>query len=559
MILMDELEEIVFKHALLNAAKHKGSANPGAVMGSIMSSEPELRPRAKEIGPLSGKIVAQVNALSPEEQKAKMEELGVAVEEKKQKKEEGLPKLPGKNKDVVMRFAPNPSGPLHIGHARAAIPNGEYVKKYGGKFILRIEDTDPKRIYEPAYELIQEDLKWLGIEPDEVYYQSDRFEIYYQYAEELIKRGAAYMCTCDGGEFKKLKDNCQACTCRDNTVEENMELWKKFPEMEAGEAVLRVKTDINHKNPAIRDWVAMRIVEEEHPRMGTKYRVYPMMNFSVSVDDHLLGMTHVLRGKDHLANSEKQKYLYQHMGWEIPEFIHYGRLKMEDIALSTSKAMAGIEDGTYSGWDDPRLGTLKAIARRGIQPETITQLMVEIGIKMSDSAISWKKIYGLNRNIIEQKVNRYFFVPNPVKIDIADVPEEDLGLAIERPLHPDFEERGNRTLVFNSEVYIPQADLSDGISRLMDAVNVEIKDNDVVFHSKSFEDARDAKARIIQWVPTDAIKAKVVMDDASVTEGLCEVDCKDLKVGDIVQFERFGFARLDEIKDDELIFYYAHK
>ncbi len=556
---MDELEEIVFKHALLNAAKHKGSANPGAVMGSIMSSEPELRPRAKEIGPLSGKIVAQVNALSPEEQKAKMEEFGVAVEEKKQKKEEGLPKLPGKNKDVVMRFAPNPSGPLHIGHARAAIPNGEYVKKCGGKFILRIEDTDPKRIYEPAYELIQEDLKWLGIEPDEVYYQSDRFEIYYQYAEELIKRGAAYMCTCDGGEFKKLKDNCQACPCRDNTVEENMELWKKFPEMEAGEAVLRVKTDINHKNPAIRDWVAMRIVEEEHPRMGTKYRVYPMMNFSVSVDDHLLGMTHVLRGKDHLANSEKQKYLYQHMGWEIPEFIHYGRLKMEDIALSTSKAMAGIEDGTYSGWDDPRLGTLKAIARRGIQPETITQLMVEIGIKMSDSAISWKKIYGLNRNIIEQKVNRYFFVPNPVKIDIADVPEEDLGLAIERPLHPDFEERGNRTLVFNSEVYIPQADLSDGISRLMDAVNVEIKDNDVVFHSKSFEDARDAKARIIQWVPTDAIKAKVVMDDASVIEGLCEVDCKDLNVGDIVQFERFGFARLDEIKDDELIFYYAHK
>ena len=182
---MDELEEIVFKHALLNAAKHKGSANPGAVMGSIMSSEPELRPKAKEIGPLSGKIVAQVNALSPEEQKAKMEELGVAVEEKKQKKEEGLPKLPGKNKDVVMRFA----------HARAAIPNGEYVKKCGGKFILRIEDTDPKRIYEPAYELIQEDLKWLGIEPDEVYYQSDRFEIYYQYAEELIKRGAAYMCT----------------------------------------------------------------------------------------------------------------------------------------------------------------------------------------------------------------------------------------------------------------------------------------------------------------------------------------------------------------------------
>lgn len=556
---MDELEEIVFKHALLNAAKHKGSANPGAVMGSIMSSEPELRPRAKEIGPISGKVVAQVNALSPEEQASKMEELGIAVEEKKQKKEEGLSELPGSHENVVMRFAPNPSGPLHIGHARAAIPNSEYVKKYGGKFILRIEDTDPKRIYEPAYDLIQEDLKWLGIDVDEVYYQSDRFETYYEIAEELIRREAAYMCSCDGGDFKKLKDNCQACPCRDNSVEENMELWKKFPEMEAGEAVLRVKTDINHKNPAIRDWVAMRIVEEEHPRLKNKYRVYPMMNFSVSVDDHLLGMTHVLRGKDHLANSEKQKYLYNHMDWEIPEFIHYGRLKMEDIALSTSKAMAGIEEGTYTGWDDPRLGTLRAIARRGIQAETITQLMVEIGVKMSDSAISWKKIYGLNRNIIEERVNRYFFVADPVKIDIAELPDEELNAEIIRPLHPDFEDRGNRTLVFDRQVYIPKADFTDGISRLMDAVNIEIKGDEVKFNSKSFEDARELKARIIQWVPSDAIRAKVVMDDASVVEGLCEKDAQDLKPGDIVQFERFGFARLDEIKDDELIFYYAHK
>lgn len=557
---MDELEKIVFKHALLNAAKHKGCANPKAVMGSIMSQETELRSRAKEIGPLSAKITAQVNALSSDEQAEEMDKLDVQVEEKKKvKKEEGLAELPGSHDNVVMRFAPNPSGPLHIGHARAAIPNGEYVKRYNGKFILRIEDTDPKRVYEPAYELIQEDLKWLGIKVDEVYYQSDRFEIYYDYAEQLIKKGAAYMCTCDSADFKELKDNCKPCPCRDNSVEENMELWNKFQEMEAGEAVLRVKTDIAHKNPAIRDWVAMRIVDEEHPRLGNKYRVYPMMNFSVSVDDHLLGMSHVLRGKDHLANSEKQKYLYNHMGWEVPEFIHYGRLKMEDIALSTSKAMVGIEDGEYCGWDDPRLGTLRAIARRGIQPEAITNLMVEIGVKMADSAISWKKIYGLNRNIIEEKVNRYFFVKDPVKIDISNCPDDVSDFAIERPLHPDFLDRGNRTISFSKEVYIPKADLTDGITRLMDAVNVEISGDNVSFHSTSFEDARDAKARIIQWVPEDSISAKVVMDDASVVEGLCEIDCKNLSVGDIVQFERFGFARLDEIKDDELIFYFAHR
>lgn len=556
---MNDLEKIVFKYALLNAAKHKGSANPGAVIGSIMANEEELRSKAKEIGPLAGKIVAQVNALSAEEQASEMKKYGVEVEEKKPKaKEVGLQELPGTHENIVLRFAPNPSGPLHIGHSRAAVPNAEYVKRHNGKLILRIEDTDPKRVFEPAYEMIPEDLAWLGINPDEIIYQSDRFEIYYDYARQLIEKGAAYMCTCDGATFKELKDNCKPCPCRDNSVGENLALWEKFDTMQAGEAVLRVKTDINHKNPAIRDWVAMRLVDEEHPRMGTKYRIYPMMNFSVSVDDHLMGMTHVLRGKDHLANSEKQKYLYDHMEWDLPEFIHYGRLKMEDIALSTSKAMAGIEDGTYSGWDDPRLGTLRAIARRGIDPRTIYNLITEIGVKMADSAISWKKIYGLNRNFVEPIANRYFFCEEPVEVSVNGY--EDGDVTIERPLHADHMDRGNRLLSFDGSAYIAKADYADGLFRLMDAVNVEIAGEDVNYHSTSFEEARDVKARIIQWVPTkENVNVKIVMDDASVKTGLGEIALNDLEVGDIVQFERVGFARLDEIKDDELVFYYAHK
>ena len=555
---MNDLEEIVYKHALLNAAKHKGSANPGAVMGSIMANEPELRSRAKEIGPLAGKIVAKVNNLSAEEQASEMEKYHVEVQEKKQVKEVGLQELPGTHENIVLRFAPNPSGPLHIGHSRAAVPNAEYVKRHDGKLILRIEDTDPKRVYEDAYEMIPQDLKWLGINPDEIIYQSDRFEIYYDYARQLIEKGAAYMCTCDGATFKELKDNCKACPCRDNSVEENLELWDKFDTMDAGDAVLRVKTDINHKNPAIRDWVAMRLVDETHPRLGNKYRIYPMMNFSVAVDDHLMGMTHVLRGKDHLANSEKQKYLYDHMGWDLPEFIHYGRLKMEDIALSTSKALEGIENGTYSGWDDPRLGTLRAVARRGIDPRTIYNLITEIGVKMADSAISWKKIYGLNRNLLEPIANRYFFVEDPQLIEVKDYADGEV--VIERPLHADHLDRGNRLLPFDGKAYLAKDDINDGIFRLMDAVNVDISGDDVTYHSTSFEDARDLKARIIQWVPVeDNVKVTIVMDDASLKTGLGESALCDLKVGDIVQFERVGFARLDEIKDDELIFYYAHK
>ncbi|KZX10931.1 glutamate--tRNA ligase [Methanobrevibacter oralis] len=555
---MNDLEEIVYKHALLNAAKHKGSANPGAVIGSIMSQEPDLRSKAKEIGPMAGKIVAKVNSLSLDEQKEEMEKFNLEVKTQKQVKEVGLQELPGTHENIVLRFAPNPSGPLHIGHTRAAVPNAEYVKRHDGKLILRIEDTDPKRVFEPAYEMIPEDLEWLGIHPDEIVYQSDRFEIYYDYARHLIEKGAAYMCTCDGATFKELKDDCKACPCRSNSVNENLELWEKFDTMEAGEAVLRLKTDIQHKNPAIRDWVAMRLVDEKHPRLGNKYRIYPMMNFSVALDDHLMGMTHVLRGKDHLANSEKQKYLYNHMGWDVPEFIHYGRLKMEDITLSTSKALAGIEEGIYSGWDDPRLGTLRAVARRGINPKAIYDLITEIGVKMADSAISWKKIYGLNRNLLEPIANRYFFVENPILVNVNGY--EAGSVVIERPLHADYLDRGNRLLTFDGSAYLAFNDLNDGVVRLMDAVNAEVSGNKLTYHSATFEDARDIKAKIIQWVPSNEnVNVKIVMDDASLKRGLGEIALRDLKVGDIVQFERIGFARLDEIKDDELIFYFAHK
>ena len=556
---MDDIRDIIYKHALLNAVKHKGNANSKAVMGSIMSQEAELRSKASDIGKLLPEIVDSVNKLSPDEQKSEMEKNNLQIENKKtnKKKEKGLGDLPGLHENVVMRFAPNPSGPLHIGHSRAAIPNSEFVKKYGGKLILRIEDTDPKRVFEPAYDLIPEDLEWLNINVDEIHYQSDRFEIYYKYAEELIKKGKAYMCTCDGGDFKKLKDNCQPCPHRDNTVEENMRLWKEFPTMDAGKAVLRVKTDINHKNPAIRDWVAMRIVDEEHPRLGNKYRVYPMMNFSVAIDDHLMGMTHVLRGKDHMANSEKQEYLYKHMNWEVPEFIHYGRLKMTDIKLSTSEAKKGIDEGIYSGWDDPRLGTLRALAKRGIQAETITKLMRELGIKMNDSAISWKKIYGLNRNIIEDKVNRYFFVANPQKIQIkGEYPQ----LNVEIPLHPNHLEKGYRQLKFNGEIYISEDDNKNGIVRLMDAVNIKINEDNYEYISESFEEAKEAGAKIIHWIPTEnPVPVEIVMPDATITKGLAENGINNLKTGDIIQFERFGFVRLDKKEKNKLTFYYAHK
>ncbi len=560
-----DIEETIYKYALTNAVEHGNKCQTGSVIGMVMSKHPEMRKDPKTVSQLAGKLSAKVNGLSPEEQQSELEKYGGLEEHKRtQEKPKGLPELENAEKGkVTLRFAPNPSGPLHIGHARAALLNMLYQKKYDGKLILRIEDTDPKRVEPDAYTAIPEDVEWLGIKPDEVYIQSDRLEIYYEYARKAIEIGAAYMCTCDAGEFKKLKDNCQPCPCRSHTVEENMELWDKFEDMEEGEAVLRVKTDIKHKNPAIRDWVAMRIVDQEHPRLGNKYRIYPMMNFSVTVDDHLMGMTHVLRGKDHLANSEKQSYLYKHFGWKIPEFIHYGRLKMDDVLLSTSKAREGIANGKYTGWDDPRLGTIRAIARRGIKKEALYELIEEIGTKQADATISWKKIYGLNRKIIEENTNRYFFIPNPVKVDVKDLPEDKQSMSVTRELHYNKPEKGLRNLNFNGSAYIPKDDYEKALDkkplRLMDLINIDITSSDVTYDSESLEEAQSKHASIIQWVPVeDSIKAKVVMPDNTIVDGFIEKDSSDVKVDDIVQLERFGFARVDEVEDDEITFYYTH-
>ncbi len=560
-----DIEETIYKYALTNAVEHGNKCQTGSVIGMVMSKHPEMRKDPKTVSQLAGKLSAKVNGLSPEEQQSELEKYGGLEEHKRtQEKPKGLPELENAEKGkVTLRFAPNPSGPLHIGHARAALLNMLYQKKYNGKLILRIEDTDPKRVEPDAYTAIPEDVEWLGIKPDEVYIQSDRLEIYYEYARKAIEIGAAYMCTCDAGEFKKLKDNCQPCPCRSHTVEENMELWDKFEDMEEGEAVLRVKTDIKHKNPAIRDWVAMRIVDQEHPRLGNKYRIYPMMNFSVTVDDHLMGMTHVLRGKDHLANSEKQSYLYKHFGWKIPEFIHYGRLKMDDVLLSTSKAREGIANGKYTGWDDPRLGTIRAIARRGIKKEALYELIEEIGTKQADATISWKKIYGLNRKIIEENTNRYFFIPNPVKVDVKDLPEDKQSMSVTRELHYNKPEKGLRNLNFNGSAYIPKDDYEKALDkkplRLMDLINIDVTSSDVTYDSESLEEAQSKHASIIQWVPVeDSIKAKVVMPDNTIVDGFIEKDSSDVKVDDIVQLERFGFARVDEVENDEITFYYTH-
>jgi glutamyl-tRNA synthetase len=555
------LENDIYILALQNAVKNKAVPRAGAVLGSVMGAHPELRSQAKEINAMLPAILAKVEALSAEEREAQLRELNPEAIEKMHEKKERiheLPTLPDAEGGVVMRFAPNPSGPLHLGHARASVLNDYYVKKYGGKFYYRVEDTDPKRVDPEAYDMVSEDLKWLGIGITDVVYQSDRFEIYYDLARELIKLGGAYMCDCDNAEFRDLKLKKQACPCRDLSVEENL---KRFDDMlagkyEEGQITMRVKTDIAHPDPAVRDFAAMRVLKEpKHPRKPEIF-VYPLMNFSVAVDDHLLGMTHVIRGKDHIANTRRQEYIYNYFGWKMPYFYHYGRMSIAGLELSTSGMRKGINEGLYTGWDDIHLGTLRALARRGIQAEAVRGAVVDIGMGDTDISFSWENLFAANKAIIDADADRYFFVPDAVEVTVTGAPE----MTAHAPVYPNKPERGERLLPFTGKVLLPRAEVEKGgMLRLKDLFNIRMTgDASAEYAGESLAEARKEKAPIIQWLPAEKAAPCSLLTPEGLQEGVAEPEVLNYE-GKIVQFERVGFAKIDAVENGKAVAYHTHR
>ena len=460
-----------------------------------------------------------------------------------------------------MRFAPNPSGPLHIGHARAAVLNDAYVRQYGGRYILRIEDTDPKRVDPDAYEMVKEDIAWLGLCISETVTQSDRLHLYYDLCRQLIERGGAYICTCDNEHFKELKIAKIACPCRDHSVETNLDLWEKMIDhrFAEGEASVRVKTDLNHPDPAMRDFPAFRILDSPpHPKVEA--HVYPLMNFSVVADDHLLGVTHVIRGKDHIANTRRQRYIYDYFGWKVPIYRHYGRMGIEGVVLSTSQMRRGIQEGSYTGWDDIRLGTLRALARRGILPDAVKNATLAIGIGETDISFSWDNLYAENKKLIDSIANRYFFVPNPAEFQIEGAPTRTAHAM----LHPADASRGSRELTFTGTVVLPRSELTQNITmlRLKDLFNVKVAWNgdipQLVYAGDALADARAAKSSIIQWLPVQETFVCTLRTQNGDVHGVCEPVVKR-ELGNVVQFERVGFARIDSLGDNNIMAYFTHK
>ena len=547
------------KFALLNAVQHDGKASAKAVLGRLLAEDASLRPRVKEISPVVDELVADVNRLPPGDQRAELERTAPELlEKKKEVKAHELADLPNVRGPVVMRFAPFPSGPLHIGHARAIFLNDYFVRRYGGKFILAYDDTigsEEKPLMPEAYDLIQEGMEWLGVAVHETIYKSDRMPAFYQTGDLLLARGGAYVCECAPAELRANREKGVACAHRGRTPEENLELWRRMLKGEFGEgaAVVRIRTDVAHPNPAFRDRVLFRISEREHPRVGTKYRVWPLLEFSWAVDDHLLGVTHVLRGKDLVMEDEMERAIWDRLDVQRrPEFIHYGFLFFKEVDLSKSKLARDIREGRLTGVEDPRTWSIQSLRRRGIAPEALRTFILSFGMSLTDVEVSADNLYAENRKVIDSTADRYFFVPEPVKITIDGLPPIT---GVQAPIHPDFPERGTRTLAVSPTAYVPQVDyyaFTNQEVRLKDFCNV-VLDTRAEFTGREVKDIPK-----IQWV-CDGVPMRILMPDGVVAEGLAEENLRNVPAGAVVQLERFGFVRIEGTSPDGISAYFAHR
>lgn len=551
------MEKLILKHALANAIEHEGVASAQAVLGKIIAEKPEARVKIDQVILDIKKTVDEINSLSLEEQKKRFDNLGIVME-KKEVEEMHLPELHNAIKGkVVMRFAPFPSGPLHIGNTRTLIVNDEYAKMYRGKLLLVMDDTIGSRekfILPEAYKMIIDGVKWLGVKYNKIIYKSDRIEKLYSVAEELIKKDAAYVCECNAETLRRNRSEGVECKHRLQSVEDNL---KKFGKMlrrkyEEGGATLRLKTDMNDPDPAFRDRVMMRIAERKHPRVGNKYKVWPTLEFSWAVDNHLLGITHVLRGKDLMIEDRMEEFIWNLLGWEKIEIVHHGILKLEGVKLSKTESRMAIKNRKYSGWDDPRTWSLQSLKKRGIQPLAIRNFCIRMGMSLSDVSVPLDILYAENRKIIDPLANRYFAVLDPVQITV----KEKLRPA-KVNLHPDFPKRGKRTIpVKNSKIYVERDDFDkfhDKEVGLMNLCSVKLKRNSEII-------SKDVKYEIqkIHWVSEPNVKIKIAMPDGTVKTGLGDPGMKKLKDGDIVQLQRIGFCRVDK-RGTERVLYFAHK
>lgn len=540
--------DIILKQALANAHRY-GKADFKAVAAKVFAEDPESKKNAGMAIQKIKKVVGEVNQMTAKTIEEKLQELAPEMLHREKRVEvKELPALKGVEGGVKMRLPPEPGGYLHIGHAMSFWLNYLYVKEYGGKLVLKFEDTNPTKPRKEYYKNIENDLQWLGIKWNERFILSEHFGEVKQGAEKLIDLGRAYVCTCPEEGIRKRRQSLKADQCRNHDKEKNRELWK---EMLKGEKhVLRWKGDPGASNSVLRDPALYRVIDAKHPWTGKNHIVYPTYDFASAFTDGLLGITHVLRSEEFLMRTELHKAIISSLGMKPPTYVHYGRFEMDGTPTSKRLIRPLVEKAVVDGWDDLRLATVMALRRRGIHPKTFEDLAMATGPYLGKSTITWELLLGLNHKNIDPVAARFFVIVDPVELQL-DGPAVDARL----PVHP-AKKMGERKLHLAKRVFIDKSDYKKGKTlRLKGACNIRIEGKKAVYAGN------ELIRPIVHWLsdPTEA----VLVEAGKLYDGKKIQKVKKRKVlaekgisnhgGEFIQMERVGFARIDKRRPLQLV------
>ncbi|GAB4848232.1 hypothetical protein Ancab_002899 [Ancistrocladus abbreviatus] len=484
---------------------------------------------------------------------------------------------------VCLRFAPEPSGYLHIGHSKAALLNKYFAEKYKGRLIVRFDDTNPAKESNEFVDNLLKDIETLGIIYDAVTYTSDYFPQLMEMAENLIRQGKAYVDDTPREQMQKERMDGIESKCRNHTVEKNMELWKEM--IAASErglmCCLRGKLDMQDPNKSLRDPVYYRCNPIPHHRIGSKYKLYPTYDFACPFVDAIEGITHALRSSEYHDRNAQYHRIQEDMGVRKVHIYEFSRLNMVYTLLSKRKLLWFVQNGKVDGWDDPRFPTVQGIVRRGLKVDALVQFILEQGASKNLNLMEWDKLWTINKKIIDPVCPRHTAVIAEccVLVTLTDGPEEPFVRII--PRHKKFEGAGEKCTTYTKRIWIDHAD-AEAISvneevTLMDwgnAIIQEIKKDEtgnvthLIGHLHLEGSVKTTKLKLT-WLPEtdELIKLSLVEFDYLITKKKLEEDedfvdvlnpctkketlalgdpnMRNLQRGEILQLERKGYFRCD--------------
>lgn len=517
----------------------------------------------------------------------------------------------GKNDGRVhTRFPPEPNGYLHIGHAKSICLNFGIKEKYNGKCNLRFDDTNPIT-EDPEYiKAIKEDIEWLGFKWDNLYHSSEYFDQLYDLAVKLIKKGKAYVDSLDGDQVREYRGSHTVpgknSPFRDRSVEENLDLFERMKngEFKDGEHILRAKIDMTSGNMNLRDPLIYRIRHASHPVTGDKWCIYPLYDFTHGISDAIENITHSICTLEFEDHRPLYDWFLQELEFEQPpQQIEFSKLFLSHVIVSKRNLKRLVDEKFVSGWDDPRMPTLRGFRRRGYTPTSIQNLCSQVGVSKAYSVINYSQLEDCLRSDLNEKVLRKMAVLKPLKVTLTNYDKVE---TLSAPNHPQKEELGRRDIPMSKNLWIEQDDFLEeapkkffrlkpgGEVRLRNSYVIKcdevIKDdNGQVIELKCSADldtlGKNPEGRkvkgIIHWVSADhaqPIKVNIYdrlfndpnpggQKEKDFTEFLnpnslevleecyAEPSIKDAKAGESFQFERLGYFCLDsDSSGDKLTF-----